>query len=103
MPVAQVTTHLRSMVLGPLADRLTVAGVTVGCLFDDAQQWDGDGSGDAVPLRVRTALIVTGSLPGLMEQVSASLRRVDTNVSTTYTVYRIAPEDDGLLTRVWLA
>lgn len=103
MPAALVTTHLRAMLKGPLADRLTISGVTVGCYYDDAQHWVDDGTGHAVPSRARSALILTGAIPGLVEQQPATLRRTDTGATTALTVFRVAPEDDGLLTRVWLA
>ncbi len=91
------------MLRGPLADRLTINGQTVGCLYYEETTWDDDGSGALVPMRARSAIIRTGSVAGIKEGLTATLTRTDTGVTTALQTRHVGPIEDGLLQRVWLA
>lgn len=97
MPAAHVARHLAAMLRGPLADPFVVGGQSTRCLFDDDAVVIEDETGRDVTRRTRTALIRTGSVTGLAEGGTATVAGV------AYQVRRVLPQEDGQVTRVWLA
>ena len=97
MPVAAVTRHLALMLKGPLADTMTIGSQSTGCFFDDHQSVLEDDTGFAVTRRMRTAVIKTGAVSGLVEDAPVTVSGM------AFQVRKVLPMDDGLLTRVLLA
>lgn len=103
MPAATVTRHLSAMLRGPLADTLACGTSVTGCLFDDSQTIIEDGTGFDVTRRMRIATIQTGTVAGLREDAAVTITEKATGLATAYTVRKVLPMEDGLLTRVILA
>ena len=97
MPAAAVTRHLAAMLRGPLSDTLTVGAQSTGCFFDDSQSVLEDETGFAVTRRLRTAVIKTGAVSGLVEDAPVTVAGV------AFQVRKVLPMEDGLITRVLLA
>lgn len=97
MPAAFVTTTLTAMLAGPLGDAFVFGAQSTRCLFDDSMTVVDDEMGMDVARRVRMATIRTGSVTALAEDSAVTVAGV------AYTVRKILPAEDGLLTRVLLA
>jgi hypothetical protein len=102
MPLGSVS-DLRYMLRDAGNVSVAINGGLVDGILDHADGVEGLGDGGMVQTRVTTILVLTDDCDGLRQNAKIQATNKRSGVVTGYRVDRIAPEDDGELSRLYVA